>query len=66
MVLFGAFLLWAALDYRSALQRDRKEGVTYPAIGMGRDVAAIAIGLVVWVVFAFWLHVLLIGVRPFG
>jgi uncharacterized membrane protein len=66
VVLFGAFLLWAALDYRSALQRDRKEGVTYPAIGMGRDVAAIAIGLVVWVVFAFWLHVLLIGVRPFG
>jgi len=32
---------------------------------MARDVAAIAIGLVVWVVFAFWLHVLLIGVRPF-
>jgi len=66
VVLFGAFMVWAALDYRSARQRDRKLGLTYPAIGMGRDVAAVVVGLVVYVVFAFWLHGVLIGVRPFG
>jgi hypothetical protein len=27
---------------------------------------AIAAGLVAWAAFAFWLHGVLIGVRPFG
>jgi uncharacterized membrane protein len=29
-----------------------------------RDVTAVFAGLVAWVVFAFWLHVWLIGVSP--
>jgi uncharacterized membrane protein len=66
LALFGSFLVWAILDYRTARRRDREAGVRYPPLGAGRDAAAIAIGLIVWVAFAFYLHAWLIGVRPFG
>ncbi len=66
VLLFGGFALWSALAFRAARQRDRQSGVTYQATGIARDLAVIAIGLVVWVAFAFNLHGTLIGVRPFG
>jgi uncharacterized membrane protein len=31
-----------------------------------RDLTAVVVGLAAWAAFAFWLHVWLIGVRPFG
>lgn len=64
--LFGAFLIWAVLDFISARRRDRLAGRTYQALGWSRDAMAIVIGLVVWVLFAFYGHAWLIGVRPFG
>ncbi len=66
MVLFGAFLLWAILDFRAARQRDRAQGTTYAAGGIARDIIVVVIGLVAWVAFALYLHAPLIGVRPFG
>jgi uncharacterized membrane protein len=66
VVLFGAFLVWAILDYRAARKRDRQQGVTYRAESVVRDVAAVAIGLAAWAAFAMVLHGPLIGVRPFG
>jgi uncharacterized membrane protein len=66
VVLFGAFLAWAILDYRAARQRDRKQGITYPAAGIARDIAVVAVGLAGWAAFALYFHGLLIGVRPFG
>ncbi len=66
VVLFGAFLLWAVLDFRSARQRDRAAGTTYPAGTLGGTLATLAVGLLAFVVFAFWLHGVLIGVRPFA
>jgi len=66
VVLFGAFLVWAILDYRAARKRDRQQGVTYRAESVVRDVAAVAIGLAAWAAFALVLHGPLIGVRPFG
>jgi uncharacterized membrane protein len=66
VVLFGAFLAWAVLDFRAARQRDRATGATYPAGTVGGTLTASAIGLVAWAVFAFWLHGSWIGVRPFG
>jgi uncharacterized membrane protein len=66
IVLFGAFLLWAVLDYRAARRRDRAAGTTYPAGPVARDVIAVAVGLAAWAAFGFYLHALLIGVRPFG
>ncbi len=66
VLLFGAFLAWSAASFSAARKRDRAAGVTYPALGIGRDIAVIAGGIVAWAAFAVWLHGLLIGVRPFG
>ncbi len=66
VVLFGAFLLWAAFDFRAARARDRAASIRYPSGSGARDLTAVALGLVVWVVFAVYLHAWLIGVRPFA
>jgi uncharacterized membrane protein len=66
VLLFGAFLAWAALDFRACRQRDRVLKVTYPEGSFGRDAIAVVIGTIVWAVFAKWLHAWLIGVAPLG
>jgi len=65
-VLFGSFLLWAVLDFRSARQRDRVEGKVYPPGTAGRTGVAVVIGVVAWAVFAFWLHAAWLGIAPMG
>lgn len=64
VILFGSFLVWAVFDYSAALRRDRAANVGYVIGPASRDVTAVAIGAVAWVVFTFWLHEWLIGVRP--
>ena len=65
-VLFGAFLVWAVLDFRSSRQRDRAAGTVYPP-GTARGTATVVVvGAIAWAVFAFWAHGALIGVQPFG
>jgi len=66
LVLFGAFLLWAVLDFRAARQRDRKLGTQYPGGTLAGDAITVVVGLAAWVAFALYLHAWLIGVRPFG
>ena len=66
IVLFGAFLAWAVLDFRAARRRDRVAGTRYPAGITNRDAITVALGLVAWWAFAQYLHGWLIGVRPFG
>ena len=66
VLLFGAFLLWAVIDFVSARRRDRAAGVSYPAGTAKGDVIAVVAGVVGWAVFAFWLHGWLIGVTPMG
>lgn len=66
IILFGAFLFWAILDFRTARRRDKAEGVTYAFVGYSRDVMATIIGVIAWGVFAFYLHGLWIGVKPFN
>jgi len=66
IVLFGAFLAWAIVDYASSRRRDRAAGRIYVAGPLARDATAVAIGVVAWAAFAFWLHGALIGVRPYG
>jgi len=64
VVLFGAFLVWAAADFASARRRDRRAGTRYPAGTVVGDAAVVVVGLVAWAAFAFLLHGWLIGVRP--
>lgn len=66
IVLFGVFLAWAVLDFRTSRRRDRAEGRRYPVAGASRTIIAIAVGLVGYGVFAAVLHARLIGVSPFG
>ncbi|CEA05049.1 NnrU protein [Pseudomonas saudimassiliensis] len=66
LLLFGSFLAWAVALYVVSRRRDRLAGVRYPASGFSRDLIAIVVGVVGWVIFALWLHGPLIGVRPFG
>ena len=66
VVLFGGFALWAVLAFRSLRQRDRTAGTVYPAGTIGATVATVVLGTALWAAFAFWLHTLLFGVRPFG
>ncbi|WP_322105634.1 NnrU family protein [Paraburkholderia sp. J41] len=66
VVLFLVFLVWALAELRVENRRDREAGVVYPPGRASRDAIVVVIGLVAWAVFAFWLHGLLIGVRPLG
>ncbi|MBI3284935.1 MAG: NnrU family protein [Burkholderiales bacterium] len=66
LVLFGSFLAWAIAGYRAARKRDSLAGTTYPAGTMPATLITLALGLAAWIAFAFWLHGLLTGVRPFG
>jgi uncharacterized membrane protein len=66
VVLFGSFLAWAIVDFIASRRRDRANGTRYPAGAIGRDALAAVAGLVAWAAFAFYLHAMWIGVRPFG
>ncbi|MCO5118193.1 MAG: NnrU family protein [Burkholderiaceae bacterium] len=65
LILFGVFLVWAIAHFAVSRRRDRTEGRVRPAAGWSRDAIAIVAGIVATGVFAMWLHVPLIGVRPF-
>ena len=65
VLLFGSFLLWAVLDFRSARQRDRAAAVVYPPGRAGATALTLVLGVLVWAALAFWGHQYLFGVRPF-
>ncbi|MCZ8035915.1 MAG: NnrU family protein [Novosphingobium sp.] len=69
LLLFGGFLAWAVMARISVKRRPeeiaRAAALTNVAFGR-RDVIAIVAGLVLYVVFALWLHPLLIGVSVTG
>ncbi len=66
LLLFGGFLLWSVLAFRSARARDRSAGVIRPAGRAAPTMMTLVVGLVAWAVFAMFLHLPLMGVRPFG
>jgi uncharacterized membrane protein len=66
LLLFGSFLVWAVLDFRSARQRDRAAATVYPAGTVAGTAATVGVGVVAYLAFAFWAHAVLFGVRPFS
>jgi len=66
VILFGSFLLWAVANFIAARKRDRAQGVVYATGTRSGTVRAVVIGAGAWVLFAFWLHGWLIGIRPMG
>lgn len=67
VILFGAFLIWAVLNIISCKRRDRLSGDENPVIETSTKatVLTVVVGLLAYVLFAGWLHVLLVGVSPF-
>lgn len=64
LLLFGGFLVWAALDWRSLLSRQRA-APPQERKGWGRnDAVAIVGGLALYAAFIGGLHALLFGVSP--
>jgi uncharacterized membrane protein len=66
VVLFGAFLAWAVLDFISARRRDRAQGLVYPAGTAAATALTVLLGIGGAGVFAMWLHGMLIGIKPFA
>jgi uncharacterized membrane protein len=65
VVLFGSFLAWSVVDFGAVRQR-RRAGKE-PAIAAprrGRSAIAVVVGVLAWMVFAFYLHLRWIGVMP--
>ena len=65
LILFGSFLLWAVLDFRSA----RKRPILMPekaVVSTKATVIVIVSGIVIWAAFIFGLHQYLIGVSLLG
>lgn len=63
LILFGSFLIWAVLDFRSA----RKRPFDVPesnVISKKATFISVISGIVVWAIFVFWLHEVLIGISP--
>ncbi|MCQ9375461.1 NnrU family protein [Methyloversatilis sp. XJ19-13] len=66
LLLFGSFLVWSVVMFATLRRRDRAAGLRRLAGSASRDAIAIVAGVVGWAVFAGWLHLALIGVKPFG
>lgn len=66
IVLFAVFLVWAVVLFIKLKRHDRHTGVTYTRAEKAwvPTLATVVIGAIVWVVFALWLHVRLMGVGP--
>lgn len=67
VVLFGAFLLWAVLNFSAARRRDRlATGAAAKSVSKSATALALLLGIGAYAVFAVLLHGLLIGIRPLG
>ena len=62
VVLFGAFLAWAVVDFMVSRRRDRLAGTGYPAGRVTRTGLVLILGAVAWAALSMGLHRWLIGV----
>ncbi len=66
LLLFGGFLAWAVLCFRSARQRDRASGVVYAPGKTVPTLVAVVVGMALWAALVMGGHAWLFGVRPLG
>jgi len=64
ILLFGAFLVWAIAGFAISRRQDRHNHIIRPSGNLQGTLITLAAGSIVWGIFAFWLHVWLIGVNP--
>jgi uncharacterized membrane protein len=63
VLLFGAFLAWAVADRISYKHRQQRPLKGAPPAARN-DVIVVIVGLAIYALFVFWLHLKLIGVQP--
>lgn len=66
IIFFAAFLVWAILAFKTAKKRDRLTPPAPVSTNKMATIATVLVGLIVYVVFAFYLHAALIGVPVFS
>jgi len=76
VMLFGGFLVWGVLSFTSARRRDRlaQTGLATQSSSIAKSSSAVValtsvtvvLGVALWALVAFYLHGVLIGIRPFG
>ncbi len=66
IILFGSFLAWAVYDRISLKSRTDAGAPPIPVGGIGNDVLAVVIGVIVYVALAFAFHPVVIGVPVVG
>ena len=66
IILFASFLAWAVFDRISLKRRADAGAPPIPVGGLGNDLIAVAIGIVVYLALAFAFHPVVIGVPVFG
>lgn len=64
LLVFGAFLLWAVACFAAARRRDRVAGTGAAPGRLSATVVTVLLGLLGWASVAFWLHGMLVGIRP--
>lgn len=66
IIFFAAFLVWAILAFKTAKKRDRLTPPAAVSTNKMATMATVLVGLIVYAVFAFYLHTALIGVPVFS
>lgn len=66
ILLFGSFLVWAILLFKSARRRSVPMGFSGDGPTKVGTIMTVVVGVLAWLVFAAWLHVQLIGISPFS
>ena len=66
IILFGSFLAWAVVDRVSLKHRSDPGAPPFPVGGVGKDVIAVAVGLVIYAGLVFAFHPYVIGVPVIG
>jgi uncharacterized membrane protein len=66
IILFGSFLGWSVFDRISLKRRTDPGAPPIPVGGVGNDLIAVAVGLVVYLALAFAFHPIVIGVPVVG
>ena len=66
IILFGSFLAWAVYDRISLKRRSDPGAPPIPVGGVGNDIIAVVLGIVIYLALAFVFHPLVIGVPVMG
>ncbi|HEX7792135.1 MAG TPA: NnrU family protein [Afipia sp.] len=66
IILFGSVLAWAVYDRISLKRREDPGAPPIPVGGIGNDLIAVAVGILVYLALAFTFHPLVIGVPVIG